>query len=151
MSFSDQVPTEILDLARSARRVTVLTGAGMSAESGVPTFRDAQTGLWERFDPAELATPGAWEEDPAQCWAWYAWRASLMRGAEPHPGHLALAQWQARPGLVCSVRWADSSRRGVVRGGPARAGVPGLQRGFPKIWDATSSRMVIIQSRSSSP
>ena len=99
MSSSDQVPTEILDLARSARRVTVLTGAGMSAESGVPTFRDAQTGLWERFDPAELATPQAWEEDPAQCWAWYAWRASLVRGAEPHPSHLALAQWQARPGV----------------------------------------------------
>lgn len=99
MPSSDQVPPEILDLARSARRVTVLTGAGMSAESGVPTFRDAQTGLWERFDPAELATPEAWEEDPAQCWAWYAWRASLVRGTEPHAGHLALAQWQARPGI----------------------------------------------------
>ncbi|MBD2762887.1 NAD-dependent deacylase [Kocuria sp. cx-116] len=99
MSASDRVPTEILDLARSARRVTVLTGAGMSAESGVPTFRDAQTGLWERFDPAELATPEAWEDDPAQCWAWYTWRASLVRRADPHPGHVALAQWQARPGI----------------------------------------------------
>lgn len=87
MSSPEQIPTEILELARNARRVTVLTGAGMSAESGVPTFRDAQTGLWERFDPTELATPEAWEDDPAQCWAWYAWRASLVRGAQPHPGH----------------------------------------------------------------
>ncbi|GAA1345633.1 MULTISPECIES: NAD-dependent deacetylase [Kocuria] len=99
MSSPEQIPTEILELARNARRVTVLTGAGMSAESGVPTFRDAQTGLWERFDPTELATPEAWEDDPAQCWAWYAWRASLVRGAQPHPGHLAIAQWQAYPDM----------------------------------------------------
>ncbi|MDN5699333.1 MAG: NAD-dependent deacylase [Kocuria sp.] len=97
MSTPEQIPTEVLELARSARHVTVLTGAGMSAESGVPTFRDAQTGLWERFDPTELATPEAWENDPAQCWAWYAWRASLVRGAEPHPGHRAIARWQALP------------------------------------------------------
>ncbi len=103
MSSTEQIPTEVLELARSARRVTVLTGAGMSAESGVPTFRDAQTGLWERFDPTELATPEAWEDDPSQCWAWYAWRASLVRGAEPHPGHLAIAQWQARPGVDLKI------------------------------------------------
>ena len=82
--------------ARDARRVTVLTGAGMSAESGVPTFRDAQTGLWARYDPAELATPEAWERDPALVWAWYAWRRTLVRRAEPHAGHRALARWQRR-------------------------------------------------------
>ena len=103
MAPTEQVPPEILELARSARRVTVLSGAGMSAESGVPTFRDAQTGLWEHFDPTELATPEAWDEDPAQCWAWYAWRASLVRGAQPHPGHVAIAKWQARPDVDLKI------------------------------------------------
>lgn len=88
------VPAEVLELARAARKVCVLTGAGMSAESGVPTFRDAQTGLWERFDPLQLATPQAWRDDPEQVWAWYAWRGTLVRGSEPNAGHVALAQWQ---------------------------------------------------------
>lgn len=98
-----QVPRAVLDLARAARRVCVLTGAGMSAESGVPTFRDVQVGLWERFDPTELATPQAWEADPSQVWAWYAWRASLVRGAAPNAGHVALAAWQCREGVSLSV------------------------------------------------
>jgi NAD-dependent deacetylase len=100
---TQQVPEAVLDLAHAARRVCVLTGAGMSAESGVPTFRDVQVGLWERFDPLELATPDAWETDPAQVWAWYAWRASLVRAAAPNTGHQALASWQRRPGVELSV------------------------------------------------
>ena len=80
----------IIEAVRGAQRVMVLSGAGMSAESGVPTFRDAQTGLWEDFDPADLATPGAWHHDPEFVWAWYAWRVGLVRGVEPNAGHLAL-------------------------------------------------------------
>jgi len=87
------VPPPILDLARTARRVAVLTGAGMSAESGVPTFRDAQTGLWENVDATALATPEAWEDDPAKVWAWYQWRVALVRGVHPNAGHRALADW----------------------------------------------------------
>lgn len=98
-----EVPGEILERARAARRVCVLSGAGMSAESGIPTFRDAQTGLWERFDPMELATPEAWEDDPAQCWAWYAWRATLVRRSRPNAGHLALAEWQRRDGVELTI------------------------------------------------
>ena len=98
-----EVPAEVLDLARDARRVCVLTGAGMSAESGIPTFRDVQVGLWEHFDPMELATPQAWAKDPGQVWAWYSWRASLVRGALPNPGHSALAAWQARDGVELTV------------------------------------------------
>ena len=93
------VPALVLELARAARTVCVLTGAGMSAESGVPTFRDAQTGLWEQFDPMQLATPQAWAEDPEQVWAWYAWRGTLVRGSQPNAGHLALAEWQRRVDL----------------------------------------------------
>lgn len=96
-------PEEVVRLARAARRVCVLTGAGMSAESGVPTFRDVQVGLWERFDPMELATPQAWQADPEQVWAWYAWRASLVRRSAPHAGHLAVASWQRRDAVELSV------------------------------------------------
>jgi NAD-dependent deacetylase len=100
---TEQVPQAVLDLARAARRVCVLTGAGMSAESGVPTFRDVQVGLWERFDPLELATPAAWQRDPAQVWAWYAWRAALVRTSTPNAGHRAIAAWQRRPDVELSV------------------------------------------------
>jgi len=77
-------------------RVTVLSGAGMSAESGVATFRDAQTGLWETFDPEELASAGAWQRQPDVMWAWYLWRYHLVRAVEPNAGHLAVADWQRR-------------------------------------------------------
>jgi NAD-dependent deacetylase len=74
--------------------MVVLTGSGISAESGVPTFREAQTGFWERFDPQELATPGAFDRDPELVWDWYAWRRDLVAQAAPNPGHLALAEMQ---------------------------------------------------------
>ena len=66
----------------------------MSAESGVATFRDAQTGLWETFDPEELATPQAWRRQPDVVWAWYLWRYHLVRSVEPNAGHYAVAEWQ---------------------------------------------------------
>ncbi len=91
-----EVPEEIRALARSAQRVTVLTGAGMSAESGVPTFRDAETGLWAHYDPMQLATPQAFARDPATVWAWYLWRFVRLRGVEPNAGHRALAEWSRR-------------------------------------------------------
>ncbi len=69
----------------------MLTGAGISAESGVPTFRDAQTGLWAEFDPHELATPEAFLRDPELIWRWYRWRRELVAKAAPNAGHLALA------------------------------------------------------------
>jgi NAD-dependent deacetylase len=81
---------------RSARHVCVLTGAGISAESGIPTFRDALTGLWGRFRPEDLATPEAFERDPKLVWEWYEWRRELVRKAEPNPGHYALAELAAR-------------------------------------------------------
>jgi NAD-dependent deacetylase len=83
---------EIIERLRSARHVAVLTGAGISAESGVPTFRDALTGLWEKFDPAELATPAAFANDPQLVWDWYEHRRQLCAAAEPNAGHRALAE-----------------------------------------------------------
>ncbi|WP_255667070.1 NAD-dependent protein deacylase [Kocuria sp. LUK] len=83
----------LLRAARTARRVAVLTGAGMSAESGVPTFREPGEGFWSRWSPEELATPEAWEDDPQLVWSWYLWRARRVRALAPHAGHRALAAW----------------------------------------------------------
>ncbi|MDN6350941.1 MAG: NAD-dependent deacylase, partial [Yaniella sp.] len=77
-----------------ARSVVVLTGAGMSAESSVPTFRDAQTGLWERFEPEHLATEDAFRADPSLVWTWYVWRSMLIDTAVPNAGHTAIGAWQ---------------------------------------------------------
>lgn len=86
------VPDSVVE-ACSAGRVLVMTGAGMSAESGLSTFRDKHTGLWERFRPEDLATPEAWNADPALVWGWYQWRTALVSAAEPNAGHVALARW----------------------------------------------------------
>ncbi|HWS31278.1 MAG TPA: NAD-dependent deacylase [Actinoplanes sp.] len=80
----------------AARRVVVFTGAGISAESGVPTFRDSLTGLWERFDAQALATPQAFEDDPDLVWGWYEWRRSLIQRVAPNPGHTAVTTIQNR-------------------------------------------------------
>jgi NAD-dependent deacetylase len=82
-------------LAESLRRaghVAVLTGAGVSAESGLPTFRDALTGLWARHRPEDLATPEAFERNPGMVWAWYRMRREAALAAEPNPAHVALAR-----------------------------------------------------------
>lgn len=76
---------------KSARRVVVLTGAGVSAESGIPTFRDAHTGLWAKYDPTQLATPEAFARNPKLVWDWYEWRRELRRNTQPNAGHYALA------------------------------------------------------------
>ncbi|GAA0510494.1 NAD-dependent protein deacylase 1 [Paractinoplanes deccanensis] len=78
-------------LLRDARRVVVFTGAGMSAESGIPTFRDSLTGLWERYNAEDLATPEAFERDPELVWRWYEWRRAEVEKARPNPGHEAVA------------------------------------------------------------
>ncbi|WFP17519.1 NAD-dependent deacylase [Citricoccus muralis] len=83
-------------LTEDATRVVVLSGAGMSAESGVPTFRDAQTGLWERYSPEQLATEEAFRAEPDLVWSWYLWRARMVRACEPNAGHRALGVAQHR-------------------------------------------------------
>jgi NAD-dependent deacetylase len=75
---------------RKARRVAVLTGAGVSAESGVPTFR-GKDGLWKHYRPEDLATPDAFSRDPRLVWQWYNWRRGLIARANPNRGHYALA------------------------------------------------------------
>ncbi len=88
--------TAAAEALRSARHIAALTGAGVSAESGVPTFRDAQTGLWARYRPEELATPEAFARDPKMVWEWYEWRRQLVSNAKPNPAHYALAAIEQR-------------------------------------------------------
>ncbi len=96
----------------AARRVVVATGAGMSQESGIPTFRDAVSGMWSRFDPDDLATPAAFARDPARVFGWYAWRRRLMRAAEPHTGYDALVALEALvPDVVVVTQNIDGLHR----------------------------------------
>jgi NAD-dependent deacetylase len=89
-------PPGLIEALRDARAVVGLTGSGISAESGVPTFCEAQSGLWERYDPQQLATPQAFARDPRLVWEWYEWRRKLVTEAEPNPGHRALAELERR-------------------------------------------------------
>jgi NAD-dependent deacetylase len=98
----DDLLSSAAAMLRSSEVVTVLTGAGVSAESGIPTFRDALTGWWARFRPEELATPEAFATDPARVWSWYALRRSLVRQARPNPAHDALA-YLARRSPRCTL------------------------------------------------
>jgi len=94
MTTSCDIPGALLSALRDARHVCILTGAGVSAESGVPTFRDAQQGLWSQYNPQDLATPEAFMDDPALIWRWYRWRRDIVAGVEPNPGHFAIAELQ---------------------------------------------------------
>ncbi len=88
MEFSQ----EMLECLRSASRICALTGAGVSQESGLRTFRDVQSGLWTQYKPEDLATPEAFQRDPKLVWDWYAWRREAIKGVRPNSGHTALAR-----------------------------------------------------------
>ena len=86
------VPDSLVHALGGARAIVVLTGAGVSAESGIPTFRDAMEGLWAKYDPSQLATPEAFDRDPETVTRWYDWRREKCSRAKPNPAHLALAR-----------------------------------------------------------
>lgn len=90
------VPPQLLERLRNAQRVVALTGAGVSAESGVPTFRDAQSGLWARFNPQDLATPRAFQRNPRLVWEWYEYRRKRVAEVKPNAAHQALAAMAKR-------------------------------------------------------
>ena len=122
---------------RDARRLTILTGAGVSAASGVPTFRGAE-GLWRRYRPEELATPGAFARDPQLVWEWYAWRREKIAACVPNPAHAVIAEWSA------GARPQDTSSGSAptvtvltqnVDDLHLRAGTQGLVRLHGSIWE----------------
>jgi len=114
-----------------AQSLCVLTGAGVSAESGIPTFRGPD-GLWEKFRIEELATPEAFARDPMLVWEWYAWRREMMHKAEPNPAHYALAdmenQFAVRPG--CSFTLVTQNVDGLHE----RSGSRNIVRLHGSVW-----------------
>lgn len=90
------VPKKLRDCLRTVSSVVVMTGAGISAESGIPTFREAQTGLWAQYRPEDLATPQAFARNPELVWQWYKWRRGLVTQANPNEGHLALSSFASK-------------------------------------------------------
>lgn len=89
-------PIELINKLKSSSRVAVLTGAGVSQESGLKTFRDAQDGLWAKYNPTDLASPEAFARDPKLVWDWYAWRREAVKGVRPNQGHYALVEMENR-------------------------------------------------------
>lgn len=101
-------PADIADaLSRRFSRIVVFSGAGMSADSGIPTFRGGNNGLWQQFDPEDLATPQAWRRNRDLVWGWYEWRRGLVAAAQPNPGHLAVAEMQRRFGAKVVTQNVD--------------------------------------------
>jgi len=90
------LPNSLIESLCAAKNIVALTGAGISAESGLATFRDAQTGLWSKFKPEELATEDAVQRDPKFVQDWYAWRRENALNAEPNAGHLVIAEMEKR-------------------------------------------------------
>src|SRR5437867_7800112 len=86
---------EVQEKISTAKAIAILTGAGISADSGVPTFRGAD-GLWRNFRAEDLATPEAFERDPRLVWEWYNWRRELIATKQPNAAHIALVEFERR-------------------------------------------------------
>jgi NAD-dependent deacetylase len=105
-------PAELIGFLRRSSRIAALTGAGVSQESGLRTFRDAQTGLWAQYRPEDLASPEAFRRDPKLVWDWYAWRREAVKGVRPNPGHYALAEMETRvPAFTLITQNVDGLHR----------------------------------------
>ncbi|MFW5950732.1 MAG: SIR2 family NAD-dependent protein deacylase [Gemmatimonadota bacterium] len=106
----------VVERLETARRILAVTGAGISAESGIPTFR-GRDGWWRKEDPSKLATQAAFDRDPAYVWEWYEFRRGLVAEAEPNPGHRALAAWASsgRDVLVATQNVDDLHERAGSR------------------------------------
>lgn len=108
MRTHEAVFSHAVEQLRSARRVVVFTGSGISAESGISTFRDPLHGLWAKFDPAQLATPAAFRKDPALVWGWYEWRRAQVARSVPNAGHRVIAALrQCVPDVVVVTQNVD--------------------------------------------
>lgn len=93
---ADSPIQQAANLIRHGQKIVALTGAGVSKESGVPTFRDAMNGLWARYNPEQLATPQAFQRNPKLVWDWYEYRREMVKKAAPNAGHFALAELERR-------------------------------------------------------
>ncbi len=98
----------LIQKLRESKSIVVFTGAGISAESGVPTFRDAQTGLWANFKAEELATRAAFRKNPKMVWEWYAMRRAMILDVKPNAGHYAIAEMEKRRDVLLVTQNVDS-------------------------------------------
>ena len=130
--MSDHLLQAIADRLRNASRVTILTGAGVSAASGVPTFRGSG-GLWRQFRAEELATAGAFGRDPTLVWEWYGWRRALVASCHPNPAHEVIARW-SREFDRCTVITQNVDDLHV------RAGTAHLIRVHGSLWELSCWR-----------
>jgi NAD-dependent deacetylase len=106
--MTDSNIQQAAEAIHNAKTIAILTGAGVSKESGVPTFRDAMDGLWSKYNPEELATPTAFKNNPKLVWDWYQFRRDLVNQAKPNLGHVALAEIQKRyPNTVVITQNVD--------------------------------------------
>jgi len=94
--------SSLASILKGASKISVLTGSGISAESGIPTFRGKE-GLWKQFRAEELATPQAFSRDPALVWEWYDWRRSIIASKQPNSGHKVLAEWEEKFPDFCLI------------------------------------------------
>ena len=130
-------------ILRAAKRVVALTGAGISAESGVPTFR-GENGLWRRFRAEDLATPEAFARDPKLVWEWYDWRRGIISGVTPNPGHRTLASWEKRlPAFALITQNVDGLH--------GRAGSACLHELHGNIWKVRCTKDETISENRSVP
>jgi NAD-dependent deacetylase len=88
------IPPQLLEIVEKSVHIGILTGAGISAESGIATFRGTD-GLWSKFKPSELANVSAFLSNPTLVWEWYQHRRDVLANAQPNPGHVALAEWES--------------------------------------------------------
>jgi NAD-dependent deacetylase len=117
--------SDVRERLRRAKRVTVITGAGVSAASGIPTFR-GPGGLWRDFRPEQLATPEAFRRDPALVWEWYDWRRGLIAACTPNAAHEVIARWSRAPGFTLITQNVDGLHE--------RAGTANVVRYHGSIW-----------------
>ena len=129
---SDAAVAALSDRIAGASRLTVLTGAGVSAASGVPTFR-GPGGLWRNFRPEDLATPEAFDRDPRLVWEWYAWRRELVGRAAPNRAHEVLAAWSRR---MSGFRLVTQNVDGLHE----RAGTENVTRLHGSLWEVACRR-----------
>ena len=117
---------ELVTRLRTARNIVVVTGAGVSAASGVPTFR-GDDGLWRHYRAEDLATPEAFAHDPRTVWEWYDWRRTMLAGCVPNAAHAVLAKWSARQGFTLITQNVDGLHE--------RAGTANVIRFHGSIWE----------------
>jgi NAD-dependent deacetylase len=110
MSISDEL-APVRERIKDGAKVAVLSGAGISAASGIPTFRGNEESLWSRYRPEELATPQAFHQDPELVWGWYDWRRSLIAAAGPNAAHHALAELEATVPVTIITQNVDGYHR----------------------------------------